>query len=99
MSNTAHHPESEADNVPIGGTRNGDNLLFLTGDSTFRRKSRGNPLGINKPWQCAFIPMGGPQAHGKIRTRSTMGGGNRLMEASIQWAKRIMREIDNHLKY
>jgi len=33
---------------------------------TLRRKSRGNPFGINKPWQCAFIPMGGPQAHGKL---------------------------------
>jgi hypothetical protein len=31
-----------------------------------RRKSRGNPFGINKPWQCAFIPMGGQQAHGKL---------------------------------
>jgi hypothetical protein len=26
---------------------------------TLRRKSRGNPFGINEPWQSAFIAMGG----------------------------------------
>jgi hypothetical protein len=29
-------------------------------------KSRGNPFGINKPWQCTFILVDGPQAHGKL---------------------------------
>ena len=33
-----------------------------------RRKSRANLFGIIEPWQRAFIPMGGPQAHVKLKT-------------------------------
>ena len=40
--------------------------LLTDPSSALRRKLRGNPFGINRPWQCAFIPMGGPQAHGKL---------------------------------
>jgi hypothetical protein len=28
-----------------------------------RSKVAGNLFGINEPWQCTFIPMGGPPAH------------------------------------
>jgi hypothetical protein len=37
---------------------------------TLPRRSRGNPFGINKPWQRAFIPMGGPQSHGNSKPRA-----------------------------
>ena len=64
------------------------------------RKSRGNPSGINKPWQCAFIPMGGPQAHGKLIEKitesfqaygfegtslSTISKATGLIKASLYW--------------
>ena len=30
-----------------------------------------NPFGINRRQKCAFIAMGGPQAHGKLKIPST----------------------------
>src|SRR5258708_12659570 len=58
-----------------------------------RRKSRGNPVGINKTLGCAFIPMGGPQAHDQLigKVSQSVSASQSNPQVTLAWSEGCSR--------